>query len=94
MNTQRKNIPLALLVMTSAALSQSEVRAQSVSEPAVAQTAVTQISTPQSSATQTLDAITIMGEDESQDKPWTTQTDRKKLDELQILNSGVRQLIL
>ena len=89
MNTQRKNIPLALLVMTSAALSQSEVRAQSVGEPVANQTAVTQ-----PAATQALEAITIMGEDESQDKPWTTQTDRKKLDELQILNSGVRQLIL
>ena len=91
MNIQRKHVPLALLVMSSAALSQSEVRAQLVSEPAVNQQSVTQgaatqVLATQPSATQTLEAITIMGEDESQDKPWTTQTDRKKLDELQILN--------
>lgn len=41
--------------------------------------------TNQTSA-QVFDAITIMGEQDVQDTPWATQTDRKVLDEQQILN--------
>lgn len=60
------------------ALSVTAPMAQPVPQPG-AETQATQ-------ATQTFDAITIMGEVQSEDAPWATQTDRSTLDELQILN--------
>lgn len=42
--------------------------------------------TPSQSSVQAFDAITIMGEQQQEQTPWATQTDRRVLDEQQILN--------
>lgn len=42
--------------------------------------------TPQTRSTQAFEAITVMGEAESEQMPWTTQVDRQTLDEQQIQN--------
>ena len=52
-------------------------------QSAIAQTTAT---TPTDSNVQALNAITIVGRQQQEQTPWTTQTDRSVLDELQVRN--------
>lgn len=76
MKLNMNNSQLALLFLTGTALYGGEALSQTENTSAP----------PEQQVTQTFQAITIMGEDESQQTPWATETDRKKLDSLQIQN--------
>lgn len=76
MKMTMNNSQLALLFLTGTALCGGKALAQPVHAT----------TTPEQQVTQTFQAITIMGEDESQQTPWATETDRKKLDALHIQN--------
>lgn len=74
--TNNRRARLAALPL---AISAASAMAQNITDTSATDSTSAEVS-------QTFEAITVMGEAQSQQTPWATQTDRSDLDELQILN--------